>query len=139
MNIERHLKAWEEFYDSNPIVSGDFSLIIFTSGDKNTALQKIHFRPNGLVSFDDLDSEYKDRRITNQHGGWHRHMIYIPSSHSPPIDHRTYDVHRMIAVGSEEEHFQRSVVEDNILPMEFNTWYNMLLNLAWIEMYKFRI
>lgn len=137
-NANEHLKAWEEFVDSSPTVAGDFERIRFTAGNSSCKIQKISFGGEGRVSFSDITSEYIDRTDYSMPFGGIALSRAFKYGGSPP-DHRSYEQLEMVAVADESENFQRSLAEDNILPLEFNTMYNLLLNLAWTEMYKFRI
>ena len=132
-NEDIHYDEIQKFLDSNPKVSGDFNLLKFSPGFGSTSsITYISLRPGGEISFDDVTSEFKDR--SNYNG-----RLTLSWIRSRMDSDKSYDRMRMVAVGSEEEHFQRSILEDNLLPLRFNTLYNMLLNIAWAEMYKFRL
>lgn len=132
-NEDIHYDEIQKFLDSNPKVTGSFDKLKFIAGNESTSrISKITITPGGHITFDDTTSEYKDRTDYRN--------IYFRTIFSPAHrDQRSFERLNMVAIGNEDEHFQRSIAEENILPKRFNTLYNMLLNIAWVEMHKFRI
>lgn len=133
-NEDIHYDEIQKFLDSNPTVTGSFDKLKFIAGKESTSrISKITIRPGGHISFDDTTSEYKDR------SDYRNSYMFSVLSRMHRGEQRSFSRLNMVAIGNEEEHFQRSMVEENILPKRFNTLYNMLLNIAWVEMHKFRI
>lgn len=125
----RHLKYWQEFIDSDPTCAIQNERMIFRAGNEECKLQKIAFYSGGQVVFDDMDSEYIERM------GDDSPSAALIRQHMRGMGRDTRERLSISAkvCATPEEVFQATLVHDCVLPFEFTTLYNQLLNTGYCK------